>query len=165
VNSYAELIISSSRKDGIIVDTNLLLLLIVGMVDPSRIEEFKRTRKFTAIDFDTVASIVSLYSKIITTPHILSEVSDLLESIGRDKQLFFENFADSISNGMIENHIEIDSLIAQDEFFLLGVADTGIFELAKQKYLVLTDDLPLTLILESNKLFVINFTHHLSKIR
>ncbi len=85
MNSYAELLISSSRKDGIIVDTNLLLLLMVGMVDPSRIEEFKRTKKFASIDFNTVASIVSLSSMIITIPHILSEVSDLLESIGRDK--------------------------------------------------------------------------------
>lgn len=60
----------------IIIDTNLLLLLIVGAADPSYIAMHKRLRSdYTVHDFEQVAQIVGGYSEIIVSPNTVTEVS------------------------------------------------------------------------------------------
>ena len=39
------------------MDTNLLVLFIVGTVNPRRIESFKRTSKYSQGDFDILGSV------------------------------------------------------------------------------------------------------------
>jgi hypothetical protein len=48
----ARALIGKHRSKGVLVDTNLLVLLLVGLVNKRRIRRFKRTRDFTPADFD-----------------------------------------------------------------------------------------------------------------
>jgi hypothetical protein len=41
--------------NGLLIDTNLLVLFAVGTVNRNRIEKFKRTRQYTKTDFASSA--------------------------------------------------------------------------------------------------------------
>ena len=79
----------TQQFDGIVVDTNLLLLLLVGLYDKSLIKDFKRTQKYDIDDFDRLR-IVIYYCKnrIYTTPNILTEITNLTDSINADGAFF-----------------------------------------------------------------------------
>jgi hypothetical protein len=47
----ARALIEKHRSKGVLVDTNLLVLLLVGSINKRRIPEFKRTQSFTIEDF------------------------------------------------------------------------------------------------------------------
>ncbi len=70
-------LIARYRKAGILVDTNLLLLLFMGNFQPARITTFKRTQQFVEEDFQLLMLLLGYFDKIITTPNILTEVSNL----------------------------------------------------------------------------------------
>jgi len=68
------------------VDTNLMVLLLVGLVNPERIQHFKRTQDFTVDDFRQLRKLLDeLGTPLIATPHILSQVSDLTDLPGPER--------------------------------------------------------------------------------
>ncbi len=73
------------RGKGVLVDANLLVLLLVGTVNRRRIGDFKRTQSFTAEDFDLLRKLIAhLGPRMVATPHVLSQVSDLTDLKGRE---------------------------------------------------------------------------------
>lgn len=66
----------------VLVDTNLLLLLIVGRTDLSYLSAHKRTKGYDAGDVAVMERLIAGYDGIVTTPHVLSETSNLLRQIG-----------------------------------------------------------------------------------
>jgi predicted nucleic acid-binding protein len=66
----------------VLVDTNVLLVLIVGRADRSYLAAHKRTRDYDPADADVLEALVGAYDGIVTLPHVLSEASNLLRQIG-----------------------------------------------------------------------------------
>jgi hypothetical protein len=60
------------------IDSNLLLLLIVGSTSRAYITKHQRLKAYTAEDFDKLASVIGCYDKIVLLPHTLTETSNLL---------------------------------------------------------------------------------------
>lgn len=143
------------------LDTNLFLVYVVGLVSPTLISEFKRTTAYSASDFLRLTTFMGQFRRVTTTPHILTEVTDLLETLNRSRQnhLFFA-LRQSLSNF---EELYIPSLQLADHqptrFDKFGLADSMLAELATQDYLILTDDLSLIGYLESLGLPVVNFNH------
>jgi hypothetical protein len=77
-------LIAKHQAKGVLVDTNLLVLLLVGLVNKRRILDFKRTQNFTIEDFDLLSRLISWFGKLFTTPHVLSQVSDLTDLASKD---------------------------------------------------------------------------------
>ncbi|AQG78174.1 hypothetical protein AWR27_01710 [Spirosoma montaniterrae] len=68
-----------SDSRGLIIDTNLIVLLVVGSVDPKRISSHKRLSKYTNDDFSILKSFVQRFRHpLYTTPNILTEASNLI---------------------------------------------------------------------------------------
>jgi len=87
-------LLESYRKKGILVDTNILLLYFVGSVNPKRISQFKRTNQFNVDDFELLIQILGYFQKIVTTPNILTEVSNLIGQLtDPEKSLCFNVLA------------------------------------------------------------------------
>src|SRR4051812_13958525 len=61
-----------------LIDTNILLLHVVGSWNRALIPSSKRTSVFTEEDFDLLQETLSAYSPLLVTPAILTEVSNLL---------------------------------------------------------------------------------------
>lgn len=156
---YVEPLLERYRSRGLLIDTNLLVLLAVGSYDRSLIRRFKRTRSFDETDFDLLARFAGSFSKLVTTPHVLAEVSNLTGHLtGRHPDGVRHVMATSISS-MLEQWRHAAELTADPAFFKFGLADAAIAHLVPDRYLVLTDDLPLASYLHNQGVDAINFNH------
>ncbi|MGI9104680.1 MAG: PIN domain-containing protein [Pyrinomonadaceae bacterium] len=147
------------KSKGVLIDTNLLLLYFVGMYDPQRIPRFKRTMIFATEDFFTLLGFFNYFSKIVTTPNILTEVNSLTNQLpDKIKIAFYPKFADHLAV-LDEHYMESSKISSTPHFLKLGLTDSGILNLAQGQYLVLTDDFRLAGQLEKQGIDVINFNH------
>jgi hypothetical protein len=69
------------RGGRILLDSNLLLLLTVGSFERSLIARYKRTQMFSGSEYDLLVTIAESYTTLVTTPHILTEVSNLANAL------------------------------------------------------------------------------------
>lgn len=147
------------RNKGILIDTNILLLLIVGSSNRKRISQFKRTQQFIPEDYDLLIKLINLFYKIIITPNILTEVNSLTNQIGEpERSKCVTIFAQLISE-IEECYLSSQETVKNNGFIKFGLTDCGIIELSKNQYLVLTDDLKLSNYLQKLEIDSINFNH------
>jgi hypothetical protein len=145
------------KRRGVLVDSNLLLLLFIGIFDPARIKKFKRTVRFSEADFSLLVNFLASFEKTITTPHILTEVSNLAGQL--DSTLlpgFYSVYAASIQRMEEVNRPSIE-IVQADIFNTFGLTDSVIGLVANTPFLVLTDDLRLAAFLAHKKIDVVPF--------
>ncbi|MBW4491831.1 MAG: hypothetical protein KME26_01710 [Oscillatoria princeps RMCB-10] len=147
------------KKKGILVDTNILLLWFVGTVNRQRISRFNRTEKFTPEDYDLLLQLLRAFDKIVTTPNILTEVNSLANQLGEpERSQCLAIFAKGGAK-LDEFYIESKKAAGMENFSKFGLTDCGIVELARDRYLVLTDDLKLAGYLKKEKIDTVNFNN------
>lgn len=147
------------RSKGILIDTNLLLVYFVGNYDPSLIPRFKRTLTFAVEDFYILERAFQFFSKVVTTPNILTEVNSFSNQLPEVIKLaYYTKMAEQVS--VLEEHYLISRKIcALEHFKKFGLTDSGLIELVKGNYLVLTDDFRLANYMQNVGIDVINFNH------
>ena len=147
------------KQKGILIDTNILLLWFVGTVNRERISKFNRTENFVPEDYDTLLKILSYFNKIVTTPNILTEVNSLANQLREpERSQFLPVFAEGVTR-LNESYLQSTDVVRKDSFTKFGLTDCGIATLAKNKYLVLTDDFKLTNYLQKIEIDTINFNN------
>lgn len=148
------------RQKGILIDTNILLLYFVGTVNRERISRFNRTQQFVPEDYDLLVQVLDYFQKVITTPNILTEVNSLANQLGEpERSQCFAIFAQGISVVLDEFYIESRLMATSERFTKFGLTDCGILNLAREQYLVLTDDLKLAVYLQKEGIDTINFNN------
>lgn len=161
MNNQIDLIISPHKNKFAVIDTNLLLVYLVGCIDPQLIDRFKKTNsRYCGEDFNILDNIIAKFSRFATTPNILTEVSNLGGQLNNKdaKEKFFILLAQFIQKTK-EKYIR-SSEISKDNYFIkFGITDRGLFELAKTKHLIITDDFKLSAFCNSKGLCSINFNH------
>ncbi len=157
--SEIDQLIQRYKQAGILVDTNILLLYFIGAYDQDLIPKFKRTRQFAVEDHAILIRLLGLFDKIVTTPNILTEISNLSGQLGEPKKSeYFKKFSSGISL-LEEEYVASKDVADMREFVRFGLTDTGIVHLTRGKYLVLTDDFRLSQYLQSAEVDVINFNN------
>lgn len=152
-------LINQYKQAGILIDTNILLLLFVGNADPKKIQLFKRTAQFAPEDHALLSKLLSYFARIVSTPNILSEVSSLSGQLGEPfKREFFVSFSKEIEL-VDERYIRSIDVARMDEFAKFGLTDSATIDLSNQRFLVLTDDFRLSQYLSRNNIDAINFNH------
>ncbi len=147
------------KTKGVLVDTNILLLWFVGAVNRERISRFNRTEKFIPEDYDLLLEILSSFDKIVTTPNILTEVNSLANQQGEpDRSKCLAIFAKGVAR-LDESYIESRNAAGMENFAKFGLTDCGIVELARERYLVLTDDLKLANYMQKIGIDTVNFNN------
>lgn len=144
---------------GLIVDTNILLLFLVGSLDLKLIAKHKRVNQFTVQDFHLLDQLLRRFGAILTTPNVLTEVTNLAMQIGgAAKERLVTLLAALLQKGAFEEHVaESKEASKVKEFRRLGLTDAGIIHLTRKEWTVLTDDLHLYLALQGRGLEAINF--------
>lgn len=158
MRSHIEQLLVEYRTKGVLVDTNLLLLYVVGVYDPSRIEQWNRTSAFTEDDFELLDRLLHQFQTVATTPHVLTEVSNFLGHLEDPRRGCIEVFRRLIPE-LDETHRASEELCEHRYFRQFRLTDTGIAEISEDTYLVVTDDLPLYHALANDEQAVINFNH------
>jgi hypothetical protein len=150
------------RSQGVILDSNLLVLAIVGLLDPCLIATERPTRNqgFTTTDFDFLVAMLRAGGKLCATPHILAETSNLLDQCKyADRTALMGCFAESI-RGVVEIWTPAPELLEVEVFPVLGLTDSAVFDLSRLRHLAITVDSPLFVELQRRQRPVINFNHY-----
>jgi hypothetical protein len=156
---YLSYLVYKYSKVGVIFDTNILLLYFCGLHDQRLIGSFKRLLKFTLDDFYLLCHITTIFTPILTTPHILAEMSNLLDGVdGRVKEQAYTTFAKQLAV-LQEEFIPAVDIVKTDCFGKLGLTDSGIRVLSERGFLVLTEDFPLLCRLQNHGMDALNFNN------
>lgn len=144
---------------GVLIDSNILLLHVVGSCDRRQIGEFKLTRNYTAEDFETLLTFLRHFKHVVTTQCILTEVSNHLGFLSSQRRKeFFESYSKQIQV-LAEPCTPSAELAAEPSFPRFGLTDTSVMHEAKNRFLVLTDDLPLFQYLNRLDVDALNFNY------
>ncbi len=143
----------------VLLDTNLLLLLIVGIYNKDLIGKHKRTKSFVAGDFDLLVNAIDGYEILWVTSHCLAEVSNLLKQTHsvQAKELL-DCFTTFVARAK-ESHIPKEIIFSNNYVVRLGVADTGIILKSKRVSCVFTVDFDLYTEISKMGNRVVNFNH------
>jgi predicted nucleic acid-binding protein len=150
---------SSDAEQGLLVDTNLLVLFAVGAVNRHRIESYKRTRRYTGADFDLLLRVLGKFSRLYTVAHVLAETSNLTDLPGPEGLQSRQVLKETIS--LLKEAEMPSALAAANPLYQdLGLVDAAIGAVARAHgCAVLTDDLALYLWLERVNVRAFNFAH------
>jgi rRNA-processing protein FCF1 len=145
------------RARGAVVDTNLLLLLFLGSYERKHISQGRLTR-YTPEDFELLVRLLDRFQKIITTPHILTEVSNLSNAIVEsERAAYFLAFADRLA--LLSEEYVGSATPMKSRWAEFGLTDAAIGVIAQNKYLVITDDFRLSQKLQFDGIDSLNFNH------
>ncbi|MDL0009141.1 hypothetical protein NVR49_21395 [Enterobacter roggenkampii] len=124
----------------ILIDTNLLLLYLIGMLSEDAISKTKRLSFYSVEQFRLLRSFLDSVPKILVTPNISTEISNLIDFSGEYLKDFYNLFNLFLQHPKVEEvHLESRMISSRKEFLIYGLTDAGINSLAG-KYLILTDD-------------------------
>jgi rRNA-processing protein FCF1 len=139
-----EIYYRACSQNGLIIDTNLLILLLVGRYEPTYLKDCPRTCQYSVKDFVFIENLVNYTNaKIIVTPHILAELSNLTFDkmlYGRSLEAYISQVINTIK-GTEERHTHKDKILANDLLKRLGFADLSVIEASSEHgCAVMTDD-------------------------
>lgn len=142
-----------------ILDSNVLLLYLVAEFDPNLIgSSYKRLSSFQAPDVILLRWLFGQFSSVTTTPHVLTEVSNLSNQMPSwKKEQWFPWFGKRLAD-FAEVTLASSEIGRLDSFWRFGLTDAGLAKLS-ERFVIVTNEFPLTGFLESRSLPVINFTH------
>jgi hypothetical protein len=153
------------RDAGILLDSNLFVLWIIGTTDINLISRHKRTSDYDEKHFQALILLLTRFPTVIVTPHILTEVSNLCSLIDSRLQLLIrETFQTVVQEDFIvELDIHSKEACSTEAFLQLGLTDAVIKNHVDKRVLVVTDDQPLLHALQKAKRPVFSIRRFLSE--
>ncbi len=143
------------------VDSNLLLLLVVGMTSRDYVEKHKRLKEFTIEDFDLLQEQLSVATEIVVTPNTLTETSNLIDHIADPARAkIYETLRTLVqSPGAAERYISSAAAVEYPELPRLGLTDCVLLDACSTGTPLLTVDLRLYLAAIGRGDKALNFNH------
>jgi rRNA-processing protein FCF1 len=151
--------VNESGRSEVLLDANLLILLIVGLVAPNQVGRHKNTTNYVLGDFTLLSRILAASDPIVVTPNIVTEASNLL----RQTHDPLRTELGLALRGVLEQSREVQvasSDASRDSAFLrLGLTDAAILTAAQHNLTVLTDDGDLYVAATRRGLPAVKFSH------
>ena len=142
-----------------LLDTNLLLLALVGEVAPERLGKAKRVRQFIFDHFDALRDELKHCSAHVTSPHILAEASKL---IGSGDQLIIDGLDQALASYILdveEVYRPARDMVGDAGFWRVGLTDTVLLRMASDRVVLFTDDHALFGMASARGVEVVNILH------
>lgn len=127
---------------GVVIDTQLLVLYLVGIFNPNDIKNNKRTCDYSLTDFNLLLKVMQAYSKIIITQSVLAETTNHLDTLNRKYNTTFYSTIANILTQFEAMDTKTKDVLTGPTFSKLGFTDASLDILSKE-YVVLTHDEPL----------------------
>jgi hypothetical protein len=143
-----------------LIDTNLLVLLLVGSVSEALIVRHKRTRAYDIQSYRLLTDTLQAhFVAILTTPHVLAETSNLVRVGNENEHALLSEQLARWTGRCDERHVPAVEVVGRSEYVRLGLTDAGLLSLATDEDVLITDDLDLYLEASRRGAKVINFNH------
>lgn len=144
----------------IVLDTNLLVLLVVGLASPDYVLQHKRLRAYSQSDFTLLKELISAAPVIIVTPNTLTEASNLLRQIPEPARTHIALTFRAILELTEEHYVESRQAAERKEFVRLGLTDAVLLNTTAEAHVLLTADLDLYLAAVNDGRSAVNFNHY-----
>lgn len=129
----------------LVIDTNLLVLLVVGRTDRGLIQSHKRTKTFQVEDFDLLVRFIGQFQLTLVTPHIVTETSNLIvQTFDKMVPLLRATLA-ALVQSQDEQYTASVELTDQPAYPRLGLTDAAILQLVNDGAMLITTDMDLYL--------------------
>ena len=144
---------------GYFIDTNLLILFVVGSEDRDLIEKHRRLDNYSPADFDILVELLDGVDDVFVTPNTLTETSNLVRQHEEPElSRLMARFRYIIEESR-ETFVASTDASANANFARLGLTDAALLEAASADNPVLTVDLELYLTaIETGEEKAVNFT-------
>lgn len=145
----------------IYIDTELLVLLVVGTTKRELILKHRRLQKFQVQDYDLLMRIIQNVDQLLLTPNILTEASNLLaQHRDPEKARFFKTLRALVDKSE-EKVVPSQDASNNRHFIRLGLTDEALLEVVSKSTPLLTTDLDLYLAATSKDgEAAVNFRHY-----
>ena len=123
-----------------LIDTNSLVILLVGLIDPKLINKHRRTSIYEEQDFIDLLEFIGDFKDLIVLPNVWTEVDNLLNNFNRDRK---ESYIIHITNTIkstTEKFLESQSAVNNASFYDLGLTDSLLLEYSKVCKFLITSD-------------------------
>jgi len=135
------------NREGIILDTVVLLLFLIGKYSIDSIKSFEPTHNYSKDDYDLLCKIIRPFKKIVVTPQVIAEISNISRQSlsGAKLQQYLCAVIDFFKDRerMEEHHVFFENWNDKSVGRLcsFGFVDMGMFEIAEQRGVpILTDE-------------------------
>lgn len=144
------------RERGVIIDTNLLLLLLFGLFDKTQLKRFKCVAQYEESDFEILKKLAFLFKQVYVTPQILAELTNLAKVSETEEKKLLATIIQLLRETR-EKYFAKNQLLNEPLLVRFGFTDTTILTAARGKrLLVITEDFPLTIALQAESCDVLN---------
>ena len=139
-----------------LLDTNLLVLHLIGQLAPDLIGSHKRVRAYQRGDFETLNEFLA-GRRLCTNVAVLTETSNLLGAGGRETPAGAQRALASFAKEAEVMAIDVDAICKLPVLVRYGFTDAALVLAAIDGIAVVTDDFPLAGLMAKRGLPVINF--------
>lgn len=143
----------------VVLDSELLLLLVVGSASRRYIRVHKKLKSYTESDYDLLLRLVGSVPAAFVTPNTLTETSNLAGYVAEPARSQIYTKLRDVIGSIEERYRASRDASAAQEFLRLGLTDSALLELGGDETVLVTADLGLYLAAASRGQKVINFNH------
>ncbi|RPA68370.1 hypothetical protein EF405_11950 [Cyclobacteriaceae bacterium YHN15] len=123
-----------------LIDTNALILLIVGIMDTLQIKSHKRLSIYDEEDFNKLLLVIDDIDRLVVLPNVWTEVDNLLNNFkGNLKNTYIFQIVEVIKSST-EKYIETIKATEDYAFYDLGITDSLLLSFAEKCDLLITSD-------------------------
>jgi len=143
------------------VDSNLLLLFVVGSASRDYIAKHKRLRAYTETDFDLLVEQLSFVSAVLLTPNTLTETSNLIDHIGEPARSHIYQTLNALLSlpESEERYVPSKRATSLPELPRSGLTDCALLNLCAEGVPLITADLQLFFAAVGRGAKALNFNH------
>ena len=131
-------LVQKHRSNGILIDTNLLLLLTLGKLNRNYIGRGRLTA-YIYEDYRRLNAFGGHFRTRWTTPNILTEVYNLGRQDAKGRWHEFKDILEDLELQSLEKYIPSRSIFAKTDGNWIGLTDNGILNLGVPFLLVTSD--------------------------
>ncbi len=129
----------------LVLDANMLIVFVVGTVEPKLLGSIKRVKEYQPTDFDLLSTYLNLFDEIILLPKTISEASNLLRHVKGERRQDCLYVLASIARSGVGRYLPSVLAVEQPEYQSLGVTDAAILCVLDEDTFLLSADLDLCL--------------------
>lgn len=123
-----------------LIDTNALVVVILGSIDTKLLITNRRTSIYEEQDYHDLVNVIGNIEELVVLPNVWTETDNLLKnSIGNRKYEYIEIFKETVKK-TTEKFLETKLAYENFSFFELGLTDTLLLEYSRNCELLITSD-------------------------
>lgn len=137
-----------------LIDTNALIVLLLGIIDKRLILTHKKTSIYEVKDYENLSNFIGNFSNLLVLPNVWTEVDNLLNSFTGNQKYKYIIAIKSLIEKTSEKYFESKNIVHNYTFELVGITDSLLLEVAKDCKFLITSDSKLSDLAIANDILV-----------